>query len=227
MVFPLTALFFGTGNQVGSSDVAVAGRLPLLSAAAVALLQAVLLPLLQRLLSTDATTDLHCNRCGRCCSLQTPHVSAAIVARVFLDPQLRCGSRLGAAGWLHARAAWHRCQRTCLCVHYTGLHLVAAAGPLFVAGCSSTRPSGCWTRCPPCSPSPSCPPSSALLPIAYRPLCAQVGCSAWHGQRGGPALLLARQQQHWQSYSSCAVTMLLLISLQARVWQVCSAALVA
>ena len=132
MVFPLTALFFGTGNQVGSSDVAVAGRLPLLSAAAVALLQAVLLPLLQRLLSTDATTDLHCNRCGRCCSLQTPHVSAAIVARVFLDPQLRCGSRLGAAGWLHARAAWHRCQRTCLCVHYTGLHLVAAAGPLLL-----------------------------------------------------------------------------------------------
>lgn len=63
MIFPLVALFFGTGNQVCSS-------------------------LSLRMLSCTLSGMWSFMR-PSLFRLQTPHVSAAVIARVFLDPQLR------------------------------------------------------------------------------------------------------------------------------------------
>lgn len=76
MIFPLVALFFGTGNQVSKMR-ADLGTQP------------GQLGVLERILHGESLSAI-----WWCVTLldllsQTPHVSAAIIARVFLDPQLR------------------------------------------------------------------------------------------------------------------------------------------
>ena len=82
LVFPLTALFFGTGNQVRACAWGAAQSPP-----GQWRRRTVCAPCQPRRARSRPSTPPALTR--RCFSCQTPHVSSVVVERVFLDPDVR------------------------------------------------------------------------------------------------------------------------------------------